>query len=990
MNDKRWVLYIVVFLLCLGTVSAYGSCDPSLCPPGWHQEGNVDCSGQYCTRYCYRDSCGSWNEVYNHGEFLPDNDETGSIANLEGHEYKKNALGGMAGFAFPIGSYAPPNPNNCYRFRFLSMNGIVDSSDIDYEDTGEEDSSMSIYWESNTDWQNNARYYCDSQEYSEAAYVDFDLDNGDDFDSADDLAGSPNDQNYWLFCAPNQEACDSVSSYCDTDCYNVNTKLKIEADCGMEDGFSSHEFNDFCDIDDWSRSECEIDYVNFDDVYVYMYVYEAPIVKSYNNQQCLRPECDSGSCCDAGTKKYKANGTYCGSLYDLRCDNPNSCSGSAKQPICSGNSENCYTSNYLTIGYPSECYGRSCSMATCGECNQYGSCIAHPEGIECYTDNDCDDGDPYTMDDCINPGQCWSAYCTSYTWCGNRRCDFGENAEICPKDCSAQCGDGFCTHNETPLTCLRDCPTTCGDTYCAGQENAQNCEVDCPPRCGDTYCTHNENPVTCPQDCPTTCGDRFCTGWENAQNCEQDCPAICGDTFCTHNENAYTCPEDCLAFCGDEYCTSGESFCNCEQDCSPSCGDGCCSLDAGESCSTCFQECGFCNSSIQYNLSYDENGNLVQGVDFYYEYNGFNQLRRLREGNGSGRILAEYSYGPADERVKKVEYDTFGNNKTTYYVNDNYLEVHDRDSIFREVYFKDRNGVILAKQDDVGLYHFHPDHLGSTVLVTDEAGNVVSETSYLPFGLVIDGGDERNLFTGKELERETAMYYYGARYYDAFLRRFTQPDTVFSDVYNPQALNRYSYVLNNPMKYTDPDGNTPWDVVDVGFMLLDAKTFKKDPTLANAAWLTLSVVSLAPVLPNILGYGHHADDAVQYSDEALEAGGKFFTRMERVGVAQKAVSNMDRLNHGWSKHAKQLGLKQFKGGSWKAERQAWKEFNQNVIETGKAFEGHKLGGEAVTGYYKVVDGKDIVTFVFTEGPNKGLIATTIKASDDKLIKWGLK
>jgi len=48
--------------------------------------------------------------------------------------------------------------------------------------------------------------------------------------------------------------------------------------------------------------------------------------------------------------------------------------------------------------------------------------------------------------------------------------------------------------------------------------------------------------------------------------------------------------------------------------------------------------------------------------------------------------------------------------------------------------------------------------------------------------------------------------YYGARYYDAALGRFTQPDTIVPNPYNPQDLNRYTYTRNNPLRYTDPSG----------------------------------------------------------------------------------------------------------------------------------------------------------------------------------------
>lgn len=49
--------------------------------------------------------------------------------------------------------------------------------------------------------------------------------------------------------------------------------------------------------------------------------------------------------------------------------------------------------------------------------------------------------------------------------------------------------------------------------------------------------------------------------------------------------------------------------------------------------------------------------------------------------------------------------------------------------------------------------------------------------------------------------------YYGARYYDPYLSRWIQPDTIVPDPHNPQSLNRFSYGYNNPLKYTDPTGH---------------------------------------------------------------------------------------------------------------------------------------------------------------------------------------
>ena len=83
----------------------------------------------------------------------------------------------------------------------------------------------------------------------------------------------------------------------------------------------------------------------------------------------------------------------------------------------------------------------------------------------------------------------------------------------------------------------------------------------------------------------------------------------------------------------------------------------------------------------------------------------------------------------------------------------------------------------------------------------------ISETKYYPYGVVQEGGSEKYLYTGKEMDKGTGLYYYESRYYNSKTGRFVQPDTIIPDVYNPQSLNRFTYVLNNPMRYTDPTGH---------------------------------------------------------------------------------------------------------------------------------------------------------------------------------------
>jgi RHS repeat-associated protein len=120
------------------------------------------------------------------------------------------------------------------------------------------------------------------------------------------------------------------------------------------------------------------------------------------------------------------------------------------------------------------------------------------------------------------------------------------------------------------------------------------------------------------------------------------------------------------------------------------------------------------------------------------------------------------------------------------------------------------------------LRYVHQDHLTSTSLMTDTNGDPVGTTmKYYPFGvcrnsqLEIDNFPTDRLFTGQRLDG-TGLYYYGARYYDASMGRFISPDTLIPNPANPRSFNRYSYCLNNPLKYTDPSGHdvdiNGWDV----------------------------------------------------------------------------------------------------------------------------------------------------------------------------------
>lgn len=108
------------------------------------------------------------------------------------------------------------------------------------------------------------------------------------------------------------------------------------------------------------------------------------------------------------------------------------------------------------------------------------------------------------------------------------------------------------------------------------------------------------------------------------------------------------------------------------------------------------------------------------------------------------------------------------------------------------------------------ITYYHTDALGSPVAATNEQGNIVWQESYEPYGERIkkqpSSTTNSRWYTGHPLDAETGLNYAGARYYDPVIGRFMGVDPKNFDEDDPTSFNRYSYVGNNPYRYTDPDG----------------------------------------------------------------------------------------------------------------------------------------------------------------------------------------
>ena len=210
----------------------------------------------------------------------------------------------------------------------------------------------------------------------------------------------------------------------------------------------------------------------------------------------------------------------------------------------------------------------------------------------------------------------------------------------------------------------------------------------------------------------------------------------------------------------------------------------------------------------------------------YMVYNGSRYYKHIYI--GSDRIVSKVSANNPDYDPRQE--DCAGNSITGYNVKLQSQQQALSDSIasiyakFEVPYYPNNNDDYgynwndglrrsVATSDSYGelAYFYHSDHLGSTSYVTDANGEVTQHVEYVPFGEVFI--EERNntwntpyLFNAKELDEETGLYYYGARYYDPRISLWLSTDPMELKYPN---VSTYAYCLNNPIKHFDYEGGEP-------------------------------------------------------------------------------------------------------------------------------------------------------------------------------------
>jgi len=204
-------------------------------------------------------------------------------------------------------------------------------------------------------------------------------------------------------------------------------------------------------------------------------------------------------------------------------------------------------------------------------------------------------------------------------------------------------------------------------------------------------------------------------------------------------------------------------------------------------------------------------------------YTSFNKASSINE--NEEQYILDISYGPDLERRKAVFAESGQQRYTKYYAHGNYEKIINQETneVFYNNYIFAGDGLAAIYQEKEGtmggsMYYIHKDNLGSVEKITDANGNLFKSYSYDAWGKRRDPDNWLNTsvtdndilfsrgYTGHEHYDLLGLINMNGRMYDPALGRFLSPDPVMQDPSNTQNFNRYSYCLNNPLKFIDPSG----------------------------------------------------------------------------------------------------------------------------------------------------------------------------------------
>lgn len=229
-------------------------------------------------------------------------------------------------------------------------------------------------------------------------------------------------------------------------------------------------------------------------------------------------------------------------------------------------------------------------------------------------------------------------------------------------------------------------------------------------------------------------------------------------------------------------------------------------------------------SSTTTQYHYDFKGNMVTRGDYTLDYSVFNKPTKIQNSATETR----FNYGPDRKRFYQ-----YTNNNTriteTHYYDGIYEVVQEGDQVREKSYIGDFLVHTLTRREgspasQVDIDYLHRDHLESIDIITNASGALSERMSFGPFGSRREGAWENSGagyltslpdvtfasttrgYTGHEQLDAVGLIHMNGRVYDPALGRFLSTDDFVQFPENSQSYNRYTYVMNNPLSYSDPSG----------------------------------------------------------------------------------------------------------------------------------------------------------------------------------------
>jgi RHS repeat-associated protein len=287
------------------------------------------------------------------------------------------------------------------------------------------------------------------------------------------------------------------------------------------------------------------------------------------------------------------------------------------------------------------------------------------------------------------------------------------------------------------------------------------------------------------------------------------------------------------------------------------------------------------NNNRPLGFTYDAAGNLTNTSQYVYD-----PENRIQSTAG-----LTYTYDADGLRVLKSNASTGAPTKRYWMSGGNILaEADGSGNLTAEYVFFGGKRLVRIDLPTNTVHYYLSDHLGSTSKIINAAGVVEEESDYTAFGseLSATSGANHYRFTGKERDSESQLDFFGARYFGNALGRFLTADWAvkqepipYANLDNPQSLNLYAYVLNNPLSQADPDGHCcEWAKQKVA----QAQQWAKDhPRTVSAVKATgaaiatgaavVAVVALAPEIAAVATVGAAAEVGLTAAGYGIAASG---------------------------------------------------------------------------------------------------------------------